>query len=170
MLWYLWGETTFPLHKTTVRLIQGRSEFKGTALNYINIFIAKKSLERSRNIAYWCLLFHVVTISFAKFIPICPKFEHFFMVLFLSKGCEVLDNCFLAMHFGPKIFLTIKSSKIAWRGRNLKVLDQGYVADDAEIPISASGTRPLYRLKCEAMFHHAEASLQLLIILVSFVQ
>jgi hypothetical protein len=49
------------------------------------------------------------------------------------------------------------------------VLDQDYVVDAAELPTSAFATRPLSGLKCEVMLHHAGASLQRLIVLVSFV-
>jgi hypothetical protein len=48
-------------------------------------------------------------------------------------------------------------------------LDQDYVADAAQLPTSAFATRPLSGLKCEVMLHHSEASLQQLIVLVSFV-
>jgi hypothetical protein len=48
-------------------------------------------------------------------------------------------------------------------------LDRDYVVDVAELPTSAFSTRPLSELKCEVMLHHAEASLQWLIVLVSFV-
>lgn len=46
-------------------------------------------------------------------------------------------------------------------------LDQDCVVDAAELPTSAFATKPLSGLKCELMLHHAEASLQQLIILVS---
>jgi hypothetical protein len=49
------------------------------------------------------------------------------------------------------------------------VPDQDYVMDAAELPTSAFATRALSGLKCEVVLHHAEASLQRLIILVSFV-
>jgi hypothetical protein len=58
---------------------------------------------------------------------------------------------------------------MARRGRNLVALDRDYVVDAAELLTSAFVARLLSRLKCEVMLHHAEASLQLLIILVSFV-
>jgi hypothetical protein len=58
---------------------------------------------------------------------------------------------------------------MARRGRNLMVLDQVYVVDAAELPTSEFATRPLSRLKCDFVLHQAEASLQLLIVLVSFV-
>jgi hypothetical protein len=50
--------------------------------------------------------------------------------------------------------------------RNMMALDQYYVVDPAECPFA---TRPLSGLKYEAVLHHAEASLQWLIVLVSFV-
>jgi hypothetical protein len=43
------------------------------------------------------------------------------------------------------------------------------VIDNAELPTSAFATRLLSGLMYEIMFHHAEASLQRLIVLVSFV-
>jgi hypothetical protein len=49
------------------------------------------------------------------------------------------------------------------------VLDQDYVVDAAELPTFAFTTRPLSGLKSEVMLHYAEASLQRLIILVSFI-
>jgi hypothetical protein len=52
------------------------------------------------------------------------------------------------------------------RGRNLMALDQDFVVDAAELPTSTFAARPLSGLKCEVMLHHAEASLQQLIILV----
>jgi hypothetical protein len=58
---------------------------------------------------------------------------------------------------------------MARRGRNLMVLDQDYVVDAAVLPTSTFATRQLSGLKCEVMLHHVEASLQHLIILVSFV-
>jgi hypothetical protein len=42
-----------------------------------------------------------------------------------------------------------------------------YIVDAAEHPTSTFTTRPLSELKCEVMPHHAEASFQRLIILVS---
>jgi hypothetical protein len=45
----------------------------------------------------------------------------------------------------------------------MMVLYQDYVGDAAGLPTSASG------LKCEVILHHAEASLQQLIILISFI-
>jgi hypothetical protein len=48
-------------------------------------------------------------------------------------------------------------------------VDQDYVVDAAELPASAFATRLLSGLKCEVMLHHAEASLQRLIVLVFFV-
>jgi hypothetical protein len=51
----------------------------------------------------------------------------------------------------------------------MMALDQDYVEDAAELPTSAFATRPLSGLKCEFVLHHAEASLQQLIILFSFV-
>jgi hypothetical protein len=44
-----------------------------------------------------------------------------------------------------------------------------HVVDGAELPTCAFATRLLSGLKCEVMLHHAEVSLQLFIILVSFV-
>jgi hypothetical protein len=58
---------------------------------------------------------------------------------------------------------------MARRGKNLIVLDQDYVVDAAELLTSTYATRPLSGLKFEVMLHCAEASLQWLIILVSFV-
>jgi hypothetical protein len=58
---------------------------------------------------------------------------------------------------------------MAQLGRNLMSLDLDYVVAAAELPTSAFATRPLSGLKCEVVLHHAEASLQWLIILVSFV-
>jgi hypothetical protein len=49
------------------------------------------------------------------------------------------------------------------------VLHQDYVVDAAELHISAYATRPLFGLKCEVMVHHAESSLQWLIVQVSFI-
>jgi hypothetical protein len=46
-------------------------------------------------------------------------------------------------------------------------LYQNYIVDAAELPTSTFTTGPLSELKCEVMLHHAEASLQWLIILVS---
>jgi hypothetical protein len=48
-------------------------------------------------------------------------------------------------------------------------LDQGYVVDAAVLPTSACATRPLWA-KCDVMLRHADASLQQLSVLVSFVQ
>jgi hypothetical protein len=50
------------------------------------------------------------------------------------------------------------------------VLEQDYVVDVAELPISAFATRPMSGLKCDVVLHHAEASLWWLIILISFVK
>jgi hypothetical protein len=47
-------------------------------------------------------------------------------------------------------------------------LDQDYVVDSAQLSISAFATKLLSGLKCEVMVHHAEASLQWLIVLVAF--
>jgi hypothetical protein len=58
---------------------------------------------------------------------------------------------------------------MAQRGRNLMALYQDYVMDAAELPISAFATSPLSGLKCEVMLHHAGASLQRLIVLLSFI-
>jgi hypothetical protein len=58
---------------------------------------------------------------------------------------------------------------MAQRGRKLMVMDHDYEADAAELPTSAFTARPLSGLKCEVVFHHREASLQCLIILISFV-
>jgi hypothetical protein len=55
---------------------------------------------------------------------------------------------------------------MAQRGRNLIVLDQDYVVDAAKLIFV---TRLLSGLKCEVMLHHAKASLQWFIILVSFI-
>jgi hypothetical protein len=44
-------------------------------------------------------------------------------------------------------------------------LGQDYVVDTAQLPTSAFATRQ----RCEVLLHHAEASLQRLIVLVSFV-
>jgi hypothetical protein len=52
---------------------------------------------------------------------------------------------------------------------NLMALDQDYVVDAAELPTSAYAIRPLSGLKCEVVLHHADASLQWLSVLVSFV-
>jgi hypothetical protein len=49
---------------------------------------------------------------------------------------------------------------MARRGRNLMALDQESVVDAAALPTSAFATRPLSRLECDVMLHHAEASLQ----------
>jgi hypothetical protein len=49
------------------------------------------------------------------------------------------------------------------------VLVQDYVVDAAELPTSTFATRLLSGLKCEAVLHHAEASLQWLLVLVSFI-
>jgi hypothetical protein len=48
-------------------------------------------------------------------------------------------------------------------------LDQDHVVDAAEIPAFPFVTRLLSGLVCQVMLHHAEASLQHLIILVSFI-
>jgi hypothetical protein len=53
---------------------------------------------------------------------------------------------------------------MAQRGRNLLVLSQDDVVDAAELP-----TRLLSWLKHEVLLNHAEASLQWLIILISFI-
>lgn len=58
---------------------------------------------------------------------------------------------------------------MARRGRNLMMLDQDYVVDAVELPTSVSATRLLFGLKREVVFHHAKASLQQLIVPVSFV-
>jgi hypothetical protein len=49
---------------------------------------------------------------------------------------------------------------MAKRGRNPMTLDQDYVEDAAELPTSAFASRPLSGLKCQIVFHHAEASIQ----------
>jgi hypothetical protein len=49
---------------------------------------------------------------------------------------------------------------MAQKGTALMALDQGYVADTAELPTSVFATRQLSRLKCEVKLHHAEALLQ----------
>jgi hypothetical protein len=71
------------------------------------------------------------------------------------------------MCFSPQIFFLIKSSSMARRGRKLMALDQDYMVDAAELPTFAFATRLLPRLNCEV--HHAEASLQQSVFLVSFV-
>jgi hypothetical protein len=48
-------------------------------------------------------------------------------------------------------------------------LDQDCVVDAAEVPTYAFATRLLSGMRCGVVPHHAEASLQQLIILVSFV-
>jgi hypothetical protein len=54
-------------------------------------------------------------------------------------------------------------------GKHLMAVDHDYMVDVAELPTSAFATRLLSGLKCEVMLHHAEASLQRLIIMVSFI-
>jgi hypothetical protein len=49
------------------------------------------------------------------------------------------------------------------------ILDQDHVVDAAELPTSAFAFRQLSGLKCEVVLHHAEASLQRLIVLIFFV-
>jgi hypothetical protein len=49
------------------------------------------------------------------------------------------------------------------------VPDHDYVVDAAELPTSAFSPRLLSGLKCEVVLHHAETSLQQLIILISFI-
>jgi hypothetical protein len=49
------------------------------------------------------------------------------------------------------------------------MLDQEFVVDAADLTTSAFATRLLSRLKSEIVFHHAGVSLQILIILGSFV-
>jgi hypothetical protein len=72
----------------------------------------KESFMKSTNTIYLMFTFpcshcyHSFTSSFYKF-------KHSFMVVFLSKGCEVLDNCFLAMCFDLQIFFLIKSAYMA---------------------------------------------------------
>jgi hypothetical protein len=48
-------------------------------------------------------------------------------------------------------------------------LDQDCLVAAAELGTSAFATRPLSELKCEVVLHHAEAALQQLIILISFI-
>jgi hypothetical protein len=55
------------------------------------------------------------------------------------------------------------------RGKQIIVLDHDYVVDAGELLASISATRLRYGLKCEVMLHQAEASLQKVIILVSFI-
>jgi hypothetical protein len=49
------------------------------------------------------------------------------------------------------------------------VLDKDYVVDAAGLLTLIFATRLLSGMKCEVMFHHAKASLQWFIIVVSFV-
>jgi hypothetical protein len=39
------------------------------------------------------LFSHVLTVSIQTFVPSFHKFKHSFTVIFLSKGCEVSNNC-----------------------------------------------------------------------------
>jgi hypothetical protein len=76
-------------------------------------------------------------------IPSFYKLKYSFTVVFLSKVCEVLYNCFsFALYFGPQILL-LKDFYMAQRGRYLMVLVQDYVVDAAELPTSSTATGPL---------------------------
>jgi hypothetical protein len=88
------------------------------------------------------------------------------MVVFLSKECEVVHNRFSAMYFSPQIFFLIKKFL---NGLKRYKSNQDYVVNAAELPTSAFVTRLLSGIKCEVVLHHAEASIQWLIVLVSFV-
>jgi hypothetical protein len=91
------------------------------------------------------------------------RVKHSFMVVLLSKRCEVLHSCFLQTFGSSNLF----PSKKFLNG--LMVLDQDCVVDAAGLPTSTFATRVLSGLKSEVVLHHAQASLQLLIVLISFI-
>jgi hypothetical protein len=74
-----------------------------------------------------------VTISIQIFISSFYKFKRSSTVLLLSKGCEILHNCFLQCVLVLKSFSWLTVFKWAEEVENVMALDQDYVADVAEL-------------------------------------
>jgi hypothetical protein len=136
--------------------IQWQSKFEGTTTNYINMFPAKKVFNKVKK--HYILLFlffsHMVTVSTQTFIPSFYKFKHYFILLFLSKGCEVLHNCFWKC---VSRTLTLRSSLI----RPLTTTQFSSMYEALGLPLCFSGSSFSVVQASLKMLHHRDPSFQL---------